>query len=313
MANNVQSVTMTLDGNTYNLTSLDGITWTAQFQAPAGSSYNLTNGKYNATITAAYETGGTTTVSGSGSDALSQKARLAVYEQIKPTANVTTPTANAYYTNSTQTLDFTIVDNGTQASGYSGVKLSTLAVTLSSVSLSESRSYGSSDFTSAAVTGGYRFTKSVTLDDALDWVMTIDCEDNDGNAMNTVTIPFRVDTVAPLLSVSSPVNNLKTNTMPITVAGTTDADSLTVTVDGGSPTAITVTSGSFNTTLNLSTQGEHVLVFTASDLAGNTTTVSRTITYSTASPTITDISFSPDPAAAGSVGTITVTVVPYET
>ena len=151
MANNVQSVTMTLDGNTYNLTSLDGITWTAQFQAPAGSSYNLTNGKYNATITAAYETGGTTTVSGSGSDALSQKARLAVYEQIKPTANVTTPTANAYYTNSTQTLDFTIVDNGTQASGYSGVKLSTLAVTLSSVSLSESRSYGSSDFTSAAV------------------------------------------------------------------------------------------------------------------------------------------------------------------
>ena len=222
------------------------------------------------------------------------------------------PTANANYTAYAQTLDFSIVDNSVQTTGYSGVKLSTLSAVLASVSLGISHSYGASDFSQTAITGGYRFTKNVVLDDALDWTLTINCDDNDGNHMDTVTIPFRVDTVAPLLSVDTPTVDFKTNVSQIACSGTTDGDVLRVEVDGVFVKNLTLVSGAFDESLTLSSEGEHTISFIAIDAAGNRTTVNRTVTYSTAVPQITNIVFTPDPAQGGGVGTITVTVVPYE-
>lgn len=311
MANSIQSVVMVIDGQTVSLTSVDGITWSAEFQAPAGSSYNLTNGKYSAQFTATYETGGSTTLNGSGSSALEQQARLQVRETTKPTVRFSSPTADAYFTEASQNLEFDVLDDTVQSTGYSGINLSTLSVTLSSVSLSELITLGASDFTSTAITGGYRLTKTVQLDDATDWQMSVDVSDFDQNAAITSTVAFKIDTIAPSNIVTLPVNDFKTNNNVISVSGETDGTQLLVTVDGSDYGSMTIENGHYTGTVTLTTQGEHTIAFTAVDVAGNRTTISRTVTYSTATPQFVSVTFNPNPVQAGGICTVTVVMAPY--
>jgi hypothetical protein len=115
----------------------------------------------------------------------------------------------------------------------------------------------------------------------------------------TVTRTITVDTAAPSLTVLSPDVDL-TNIATVTVSGTTEVGA-TVTVNGA---AVTVDgAGAFTTTLSL-TEGANTIVVVATDAAGNSASVTRSVTLDTAVPALT-VSV---PLAGAVIGSSSVTV-----
>lgn len=94
-----------------------------------------------------------------------------------------------------------------------------------------------------------------------------------------VTLPVSLDSIAPLLSMTSPGDGAIVNLPNVTVKGTKEA-SATVTVNGAQATAIAADSYEKSITLS---QGENIITVEAVDAAGNKTTLTRKITYSPSS------------------------------
>lgn len=135
-----------------------------------------------------------------------------------------------------------------------------------------------------------------------------DASDYDGNAASQKSVTFKIDTVPPTLSVTSPSDGYVTNKSTITVSGTTnDATSspVTVTVNGASVTV--GSNGAFSTTATLSA-GTNTINIVAKDSAGKTTTITRTVKYDPNPPKITAASVTPNPVDAGKTYVISVTV-----
>ncbi|WP_291983732.1 Ig-like domain-containing protein [Luteitalea sp.] len=128
----------------------------------------------------------------------------------------------------------------------------------------------------ATVTGtSYTATLSSLAAGALTLTATVrDAQNRTGTATRNVT----VDNTAPTLTLTSPANNSVTGTASATVAGTvTDASAVTVTVNG---TNVPVTSGAFSTSVPL-VVGTNTITVVATDAAGNQSTQTRTVTYTT--------------------------------
>lgn len=317
MSNSVSSVTVVINGQTITLSPVSGQagTWSATAVAPAASSRNQANGYYPVSVTATYNTGTTTTVDDTHAT-LGSSCRLVVKEKVAPTITISKPAATngAHLKVASQELEATIVDNANgQSSGYSGVDLSTLSMVVSSVKLSTSYTIPSSSITSTAVTGGYKVSANYSFADSDDWVLTVNCSDYDGNAAAAATRSFEIDTDAPLLSLSAPADDLHTASASVTVSGTTSDTgagpvTVAISVDGTAYSTPTVTSGAFSDTVVLTSTGSHTITVTATDAAGNTTSISKTVWYSDAAPTITSVTLVPNPADGGATYTITVEV-----
>ena len=90
------------------------------------------------------------------------------------------------------------------------------------------------------------------------------------------TKSFSVDTTPPALLVSSPINGsfftAGSGGDTVALTGLTDCESLTLSVDGGAASPVTVTDGGFSQTVSLGTgAASHTLTLTAADTAGNQT------------------------------------------
>ena len=122
-----------------------------------------------------------------------------------------------------------------------------------------------------------------------------------------------MDTVPPTLSISAPSDRLVTNKTAITVKGTTNdktSSPVTVTVklNSGAATAVTVGSdGSFSKDLTL-VVGSNTIAVVARDAAGKTTTVTRTVTVDQTAPVIKSVTLAPNPVDAGRTFVISVEV-----
>ena len=158
-------------------------------------------------------------------------------------------------------------------------------------------------------TSGYScsYKPSTALSDGSHTVV-VKASDYDGNAATQKSVSFKIDTVPPELSVTSPVNKLVTNKTTVTVAGTTnDATSspVTLTINGS---AVTVyDDGTFSKDITLK-DGSNTITVVAKDGAGRTTTVTRTVTLDTKAPVISDVSLAPNPADVGATYVISVSV-----
>lgn len=94
-----------------------------------------------------------------------------------------------------------------------------------------------------------------------------------------------VDNTPPVLVIASPSDGAITNAAQITVSGTaTDANAVTV---NGNPVSLG-TNGEFTTEVILA-EGANVITVIATDIAGNTTTVTRTVIRDTSPPQLTVI------------------------
>lgn len=290
----VKTVQYIFNGQTYNLTyNSTTKKYEATVTAPSKSSYNQTDHVLGGTVKATDQAGNVTTVDQTHST-LGASLKLRVKEKVAPVISITAPSAGAYITNTTPTIEFSVTD------ADSGVNSGTIAVTIDGTAISS--------VTKTAITGGYKCT--CTPEALKDGAHTISvtASDNDGNAASAKPSSFTVDTVPPTLSVTAPTDGLITNKSTVTVTGKTDdatSKPVTVTVNG---TAVTVgTDGAFSKDVSLA-KGSNTITIIAKDKAGKTTTVTRTVTLDTVAPVIKSISLTPNPVDCGKTFVIAVEV-----
>lgn len=295
----IQQARVQLNGSwhtlTYNGTSGK---YEKTITAPTITSYNQAGGHYPITVEATDDHGNVAT---------DTSARLTVKEITKPVINITSPAANAYVTNNKQPIVFTLRD---EANG-SGVKISTLALKIDGGTAVGS---GSAGMTCTAVSGGYdcTYTPQTALSDG-NHTVTVDVSDNDGNTAVQKSVTYKVDTIAPILNVTAPVDNLKTNIAAANVVGSTnDATSSPVTVtvklNGVDQGAVSVDgSGNFSKSITLAS-GSNTIVVRATDAAGKYTEITRTVSLNTVAPVISNVAITPNPANVGVSITISCTV-----
>lgn len=292
----INGVTTTL---TYNSSTKK---YEATITAPSTSSYNNNDGHYYPmTVKATDEAGNVTTKTDSDAT-LGESLKLRVKEKVAPIITITYPTASALITNNKPSIAWKVTD------ADSGVNSGSIKITI------DSGSAITAGITKTAITGGYQctYTPTAALSDG-SHTIKIDAADNDGNAATQKSVTFKIDTVPPTLSVSAPTNGLITNKAACTVTGTTNditSSPVTVTVklNSGSAEAVTVgADGSFSKALTL-VAGSNTITVVATDSAGKSTTVTRTVTLDTVAPTIKAVTLTPNPVDAGKTYVISVEV-----
>ena len=276
----VKTAQYIFNGQAYNLTynSTSG-KWEATVTAPSKSSYNQPDHVLGGTVKATDEAGNTTTVDQSHAT-LGASLKLRVKEKTAPTITITSPSAGAYITNTTPTIEFQVKDTD------SGVNAGTIAVTVDGTVVST--------VTKTAIDGGYKCTcTSPTLKDG-SHTISVKASDNDGNAAAAKTATFTVDTVPPTLQITAPSNDLITNKKPVTVT----VSGVTVTVG---------TDGTFTKDVTL-VEGANTITIVAKDKAGKTTTVTRKVTVDTSAPVIKSVTLTRNPVDCGKTFIIAVEI-----
>lgn len=267
----VKTAQYIFNGQTYNLTynSTSG-KWEATVTAPSKSSYNQPDHVLGGTVKATDEAGNTTTVDQSHAT-LGASLKLRVKEKTAPTITITSPSAGAYITNTTPTIEFQVKDTD------SGVNAGTIAVTVDGTAVST--------VTKTAIDGGYKCTcTSPTLKDG-SHTISVKASDNDGNAATAKTATFTVDTVPPTLQITAPSNDLITNKKTVTVG----------------------TDGTFTKDVTL-VEGANTITIVAKDKAGKTTTVTRKVTVDTSAPVIKSVTLTRNPVDCGKTFIIAVEI-----
>ena len=273
--------------------------------APATTSYNLSGGYYPVTVEITNDAGTVATYN-AASETIGTSLRLTVKETVKPVITLVSPTNGALVINNKQQITFKVTDE----TGGSGLALSTLSLKIDSNTYNQS----SAGMVKTAITNGYQFvyTPQTALADG-EHTITINVKDNDGNSATAISTKFKIDTVPPTLSISSPASNLITNTKSLTLAGTTnDATSspvtVTATLNGTSMGSITVSDAGAFTKAFTAAEGDNTIVVTARDSAGKTTTITRTFKVDTSVPQLNSAGISPNPANASASIQITLDI-----
>ena len=298
----VSTVKAIIKGTEYTLT-YNGTSgkYEATVTAPSTSSYNQSGHYYNVQVKAT-DTAGNVTTKDATDATLGNSLRLTVKEHVAPVNTITAPTASALIINNKPAIAWNVTDLD------SGVNPNTIQLTIDSTVIT------SASITMTAITNGYScsYTPETALTDGIHTIK-VDASDNDGNAAAQKSVSFTVDTVSPTLSVTSPTAGLVRNNSACTVNGTTNdvtSSPVTVTVKLNSGTAETVAvngDGTFTKELTL-VAGTNTITVVATDGAGKTTTVTRTVTLDTTPPTISAVMFTPNPVDAGATYVIAVTV-----
>ena len=296
----ISQVRAQINGQWYTLTLQSNGRYEASITAPGSTSYNQPGGYYDVTVEATNPAGTTGTANASTLDGL----KLYVKETVAPIITILSPSGGAYVTNNKQPVVFTVTDE----SGGSGVNLGSVVVKLDGSSVS------SSEVTHSAISNGYSFTytPATALGDGSHTV-TVDASDNDGNAATQKSTTFTVDTIPPTLNVTSPTDGLITNNKTLTVSGTTNDSTsspviIKISLNGADQGTVTVGGdGSFSKSVTLS-DGTNTIVVTATDAAGKSSSVTKTVTLDTSVPQIVSATITPNPVDAGQTMLISVEV-----
>ena len=300
----VSTVKVNINGQDYNLT-YNGTSgkWETTITAPSTTSYHEQDNKFGITVTATDDAGNVTTKNRSDAT-LGPSLQLRVLEKDKPTVTLTSPSSGARVVTSKPEIKFQLRDTG------SGIDITTLQLKIDGGTAIGNASPG---MTCTSVGGGYdcTYTPPTALSEGSHTV-TISITDNDSNVSNLLSSGFNVDTVPPALNITNPTNGLVTNNPTLTVSGTTnDVTSspvvITIRLNGVDQGAVTINAGSFSKNITL-TEGSNDIEVKATDSAGLTSTVMRTVTLNTKAPTISAVTLTPNPVDAGKTFIVTVTV-----
>lgn len=273
--------------------------------APNTTSWNVNAGHYYPVTVEATDLAGNVTTANDGHATLGSNLKLTVKEVTKPTISITAPAASAFLATNTPAVSFQLRDSD------SGIKISSLQLKIDGGAAIGNTAAG---MVVTSVAGGYdcTYTPQTSLADGSHTV-TINVQDNDGNAATAAGRSFTVDTVPPVLTITNPSDNSWQNTVALTLTGSTnDATSSPVTVtiklNGTYQGAVTVDAGgNFSKSLTLA-EGANTILVTATDRAGKTTSITRTVNLDTVAPTITNVTITPNPVNVGQSFTISVDV-----
>ena len=291
----ISKVQATLNGQTYTLTynSSTGA-YEGTLTAPTKSSHSPSGGFYAMSVTAYDDAGNYATVNSSDAT-FGNNLKLVVKEKVAPKITIGNPTDGATLINNKPTISWTVAD------ADSGINKDSIKLFIDGTEVEGTISASGTD---ASYTCSYIPTTALA-DGSHTFKYTV--SDNDGNKAEK-SISIKVDTVAPTLNVTSPENNTKTNVSTITVSGTTnDATSSPVVLTVNDSVVSVGIDGSFSTTVTLE-QGENTITVIATDGAGQSTTVTRTVIYDSSAPTFKSITITPNPCDAGATFLISVKV-----
>lgn len=278
-----------INGTRINLSSSSGNNWTGSGTAPLKSSWSQPNHMYTVTVYATDDAGNNDTY----------ETTLKVVEKVAPVITPSSPTTGSTLTNNKPAIVWSVTDDD------SGVNPDTIGITIDS----GSKITGSA-IQKESITNGYKctYTPASALGDG-SHTIKFDASDNDGNAATQKSISIKIDTVPPTLNVTSPSENLVTNSKNLTVSGTTNDATSSPVILKVNDTPVTVQkNGSWTTQITLS-EGENTITIVATDSAGKSTTVTRHVTLDTGAPDIQSVTITPNPADAGASITITAIIV----
>ncbi|MEG1497627.1 MAG: hypothetical protein RR385_09680 [Clostridiales bacterium] len=299
----VQSVTAKINGQIHTLTynSISG-KYEATISAPSTSSYNNNAAHYYPVELTVADDAGNSTIVNDSHGSLGANLKLKVKEKVKPTVAFTSPTADATIINSKPQITALLRDND------SGIDTASIILKVDNVAVPVA------NINKSAVTGGYNidYTPTSSLGDG-NHTISLQVSDNDGNQCVATSNTFKVDTTPPVLSVTAPTVGLVTNVAALTVTGVTnDATSSPTTVaiklnntDQGGVT-VNGGTGAYSKSITL-TEGNNTIEVTATDSAGKTTTITRTVELDTVAPVISAVTITPNPVDCGATYIISVT------
>ena len=252
-------------------------------------------------VTATNEAG----TSGSANADTIETLKFEVHERIVPVITILSPSTGATVTNNKQPVVFTVVDEA----GGSGVDLDSIVVKLDGSPVS------AGEITHSAITNGYQFTytPASAVGDGSHTV-TVDAADNDGNDAAQKSTQYKVDTTPPSHNVTLPVEGYVSAESTVQYAGiTNDATSSPVTVSitlNGLPQASPSvgSDGAYSGAFAELDDGDYTAIFTATDSAGKSSSVTRHFTVDTSVPQIVSAVITPNPADAGAPVVIEVVV-----
>lgn len=300
----VKLVQAIINGQTTTLNYNSGTgKYEATITAPSTSSYNENDGHYYPVTIKATDDADNVTTKNDTDATLGSSLKLRVKEKVAPVITITYPTASALITNSKPVIKWKVTDDD------SGVDPDTIGITIDSAGKVTGNA-----ITKSPVSGGYEcsYTPTEALGDG-QHTIKVDVSDNDGNAATQKTVTFKVDTIPPTLSVTAPADDSVTNNSSCTVSGTTNdttSSPVTVTVklnNGAAEEVEVAENGSFTKQLTLAA-GANTITVVATDAAGKSTTVTRTVTLDTGAPVIHSVSITPNPVDAGQTYVISVEV-----
>lgn len=310
----VATVKVTINGQEYDLTyNDDSQYWETTITAPTETSGSNNGGNgpgvgtaaqgkgyYPVTVKVTDDATNEATCNDETDGALGQACRLKVLEKVKPVATIVSPTTDAYLQDSTPTISLQATDSG------SGINPTTGSLVIDSgepiaITLTGSGTTYTGTHTPTAALGNGSHTITFTV------------RDYDGNVSSTASVTFTIDTLPPTLEVTSPTEGYVTNQTTINVVGTaSDTHSspvtVTITVNSADQGEVTVGAGGNFTKAVTLQNGANVIKVTATDEAGQTTTVTRNVTVSTTAPVIEEIIITPNPVDGGQTYTIQVKV-----
>lgn len=299
----IAQVKAQINGQTYTLNwdESEG-KYKATINAPGKSSYNNNDDHYYPVSVTATDDGGNSTTIDDTHETFGELLKLRVKEKVVPTITITAPTGGATLTNNKPEITAQLRDDD------SGIDTTSIILKIDDSPVEES------SITKNPVTGGYdiSYTPTTALDDG-NHNISIQVSDNDGNQCEAVTSTFKVDTVPPVLTITAPTEGFITNNATLTVSGTTNdvtSSPVTVTITLGSVDQGEVTvesSGSFSKQITLN-EGVNVIVITATDSAGKSSSVTRNVTLDTGAPVFQSVSIVPNPVDCGATYVITVEV-----
>jgi sugar lactone lactonase YvrE len=164
---------------------------------------------------------------------------------------------------------------------------------------------------STVLQNGSNWSATVNLNQGID-LYTIEAVVTDsitGKSAATKCSIYLNDLTRPQLSVTSPARDLATNSRSLAVTGTSNAATITATINGiGIPVEYLPGSGTFTITPPLDAEGIYTLAVTASDALGNSSSTYRTLQYVITAPSLAITEQTPTTiSGTGSSGT-TVTV-----
>lgn len=295
------TVKATLNGVAHTLTynSSTGA-YMATVSAPGATSFHQTGGYYSLSVAATNAAGTTGTADGATLEGL----RLVVQERVKPIITIISPTDGAHITNAKQRVIANIIDEV----GGSGIDLNTLKIKQDGVIVA------SENITTSGINNGYKViyaTDTVRSDGA--HTVEISVSDNDGNAAESVLTTFTVDTVPPIIDMLAPPEGLITNKPELDVSvKTNDANSTPVTVNvllnGADQGPVSLSSEGLGSKRVTIIDGKNTITATATDAAGNQSSITRTVTLDTRVPVIKSATITPNPVDAGATVLISVVI-----
>lgn len=308
----IDTVKVTVNGTTVDAVSNGNGTYTATLAAPNVTSYNVNSGHYYPVTVVATNLAGTSTTVDDQTPSIGSSLRLRVKEVTAPTVTFVSPLSNQFISTNTPTIEFWLEDE-TNGSGIAydllQVKLDDMLYRVNSQELRLQDVSGNQTKIHAILTPG---DNSVgVLEDGVHELEVI-VFDNDNNN-NSAKIYFTSDTVAPTLNVTNPNHDTHVNYSTITVTGATNDytsgnPTITITKNGIDQGSVQVlVDGSFSKNISL-VEGENVLIITATDKAGKTTTIKRTVTVDSSSPVVASVVINPNPVKVGKSYVVTINV-----